>query len=173
MLHSENGLLGIGPYPTEGEIDADLINAGKEPVTGVPGASYFIAPTRSRDPRRPHRSRHPRWARGIRDGRPGELDGAWQDDQGHGWRHGPRCRCEAHDRDHGAPHEVREPRLRRKCTLPLTGVGVVDRVITDLAVFDFVGSAVRKMVLVEELTDLPLAELRANTEASFRVAAEN
>ena len=60
-----------------------------------------------------------------------------------------------------------EPRVRRDCTLPLTGHGVFDRSITDVAVFDFVGSPVRRMRLVEQLTDMPLDDLRACTEAGF------
>jgi 3-oxoacid CoA-transferase subunit B len=60
-----------------------------------------------------------------------------------------------------------EPRVRRECTLPLTGAGVVDRLIADLAVFDFVGSSRRRMRLVQQLTDLPVTELRARTEAFF------
>jgi len=61
-----------------------------------------------------------------------------------------------------------EPRVRHECTLPLTGKGVVDRLITDLAVFDFGGGRTREMVLVEQLTDISLDELAALTEASFR-----
>ena len=174
MLHSENGLLGIGPYPSEGEVDSDLINAGKETVTAVPGASYF----HSADSFAMIRGGHIDLAilGGLEVSQTGDLAN-WMVPgkmiKGMGG---------AMDLVAGAKRTIvimehltktGEPRLRRECVLPLTGVGVVDRVITDLAVFDFVGSPVREMVLVEQLTDVPLVELRANTEASFQVGTQN
>jgi 3-oxoacid CoA-transferase subunit B len=168
LLQSENGLLGIGPYPTQDEIDPDLINAGKETVTAVPGASYFD----SADSFAMIRGGHVDLAilGGMEVSATGDLAN-WMIPgkmvKGMGG---------AMDLVAGAKrtmvlmeHLTRDgqPRLRRECMLPLTGVGVVDRVITDLAVFDFVGSPPREMRLVEQLTDLSLDELRARTEAPF------
>jgi len=168
LLQSENGLLGIGPYPTEAQIDPDLINAGKETVTAVAGASYFD----SADSFAMIRGGHVDLAilGGLEVSGTGDLAN-WMVPgkmvKGMGG---------AMDLVVGAKRVVvimehltrtGEPRVRRECALPLTGKGVVDRLITDLAVFDFVGSPTRGMLLVEQLTDMTLDELAALTEASF------
>jgi len=168
LLQSENGLLGIGPYPTEAQIDPDLINAGKETVTAVAGASYFD----SADSFAMIRGGHVDLAilGGLEVSGTGDLAN-WMVPgkmvKGMGG---------AMDLVAGAKRVVvimehltktGEPRVRRECALPLTGKGVVDRLITDLAVFDFVGSPTRGMLLVEQLTDMTLDELAALTEASF------
>ena len=169
LLQSENGLLGIGPYPSADEVDPDLINAGKETVTAIPGASYFD----SADSFAMIRGGHVDLAilGGLEVSATGDLAN-WMVPgkmvKGMGG---------AMDLVAGAKrtvvimeHLTREgqSRVRRECTLPLTGQAVVDRLITDLAVFDFVGSPVRSMVLVQQLTDMDLAELISLTEAPFR-----
>jgi len=168
LLQSENGLLGIGPYPTEPEADPDLINAGKETVTVVPGASFFDSAMSFAMIRGGHVD--VAFLGGLEVSATGDLAN---------WMvpgkmvKGPGG---AMDLVAGAKRTIilmehltksGEPRIRQTCTLPLTGRGVVDRLITDLAVFDFVGSPRREIQLVERLTDMPLQELRACTEASF------
>ena len=170
QLQSENGMLGMGPFPFEGEEDPDLINAGKQTVTALPTTSYFLQRRFLRDdPRRPYRPRHSRRDAGLRDRRSRQLDDPRQDGQGHGRGDGPRRRRQAHRRGDGALGQGR-PEAAASCNLPLTGAKVVDLVVTDLAVFTVDKHGREGMALIELAPGVTLEEVAAKTEATYRVA---
>jgi len=169
LLHSENGLLGIGPYPLAGEEDPDLINAGKETVTAVAGASFFDS------------------AESFAMIRGGHIDLAIlggmevsQDGDLANWMVPGKMvkgMGGAMDLVAGAKrvvvimeHRTREgdSRVRRECTLPLTGRRVVHRLITELAVFDFPPQG--PMTLIEIADGVTLAQVCDATEAEFAPA---
>jgi 3-oxoacid CoA-transferase subunit B len=168
LLQSENGLLGIGPYPTEDEVDPDLINAGKETVTAAPGASYFDSAQSFAMIRGGH----------IDLAILGGMEVSQNGDLANWMVPGKMVRGMggAMDLVNGAKRVVvimdhltrsGESKVKTHCTLPLTGQGVVDRLITDLAVFDF--RPPQGMVLVEVQEGVTLEEVEAATEASFVV----
>ncbi|SCS19878.1 3-oxoacid CoA-transferase subunit B [Staphylococcus caeli] len=164
-FQSENGLLGIGPYPTEAEVDPDLINAGKETVTAAKGASYFD----NAESFAMIRGGHIDLAilGGMEVSEKGDLanymiPGKLVKGMGGAMDLVVGAQKVVVIMDHMNKHG--ESKIKAQCELPLTGAGVVNTLITDLAVFQFENGV---MKLIELQPDTTLEQVEASTDAHF------
>jgi 3-oxoacid CoA-transferase len=159
MFQSENGLLGMGPYPEEGKEDPDFINAGKETVTAVPGASIFSSSESFGMIRGQH----------VDVTILGAMEVAANGDLANWIIPGKLVKGMGGAMEHN--NKRGDHKILESCALPLTGRRCVDRVITELAVFD-VDKQAGRLVLIEKVDDVTVEELRKRTGCAFDVSPE-